>query len=63
MSKSAWLGVALAVAQIAIVAVMWAVAYRLEFSGRSAACPDGYVSVFRTTGQPACAAYVVEPVR
>ena len=34
-----------------------------SWSRRSAACPDGYVSVYRTTGQPACAAYVVEPVK
>lgn len=30
---------------------------------RPGACPDGYVSIFRTSGAPACAAYVVEPVK
>lgn len=28
-----------------------------------ASCPDGYVSIYRTSGAPACAAYVVEPVK
>lgn len=27
------------------------------------ACPDGYVSIYRTSGAAACAAYVVEPVK
>jgi hypothetical protein len=31
--------------------------------GAAGACPDGYVGVFRSDGHPACAAYVVEPVR
>lgn len=30
---------------------------------RPGACPDGYVSIYRTSGAAACAAYVVEPVK
>lgn len=26
-------------------------------------CPDGYVSIYRTSGTAACASYVVEPVK
>ena len=50
---------------LVLATVIVGVAMVVGFSrGRQlGACPDGYVGIFRSNGSPACAAYVVEPVR
>jgi hypothetical protein len=44
-----------------VVAIVMVVAFFAP--KRTGGCPDGYVLIYRTSGAPACAAYVVEPVR
>lgn len=46
-----------------VVATLAAWVIGANHHGAAGACPDGYVGVFRLDGHPACAAYVVEPIR
>ena len=46
-----------------VLAIYAAWVIGVNHHGTAGACPKGYVGVFRSDGHPACAAYVVEPVR